>query len=197
MRHQKQSLLPDGVPGAAGPSDAVAHSNSTAISDDGGGSPAGVARGKGKATDPSAKQTTANTRRGRSDGRRNGKEEDASIRAPETPSLPLHGDEGTPGPANSRSGHSGELGPRVTPQVSAKGFINGDELTVLSVTVNADGWSEAVGAALATRARAGYVCAQMVEPSSPQSSEFVREVFEDERSGTQKVSGSRFGCSGQ
>lgn len=69
-----------------------------------------------------------------------------------------------------------------------KGFVSGDDLTVLSVTANADGWSEAVGAALATRARAGYVFAQEVEPDSPQSTEFVREVFLDERSGARKVS---------
>ncbi len=59
---------------------------------------------------------------------------------------------------------------------------------MLSVTANADGWSEAVGAALSTRARAGYVFALEVDPDSPQSSEFVREVFLDERSGARKVS---------
>ncbi|CAM9229315.1 unnamed protein product [Ectocarpus fasciculatus] len=70
---------------------------------------------------------------------------------------------------------------------SGKRFFSGDELTVLSVTANADGWSEAVGAALATRARAGYVFAQEVDPDSPQSTEFVREVFLDESSGARKA----------
>ncbi|CAN0386668.1 unnamed protein product [Pylaiella littoralis] len=69
----------------------------------------------------------------------------------------------------------------------ARGFVSADDLTVLSVTANADGWSEAVGAALATRARAGYVFAQEVDPNSPQSTEFVREVFFDERSGARKA----------
>lgn len=69
-----------------------------------------------------------------------------------------------------------------------KGVIGGDVLTVLSVTANGDGWSEAVGAALATRARAGYVFAQEADPDSPQSSEFLREVFTEERSGARKVS---------
>ncbi|CAB1120089.1 unnamed protein product [Ectocarpus sp. CCAP 1310/34] len=70
---------------------------------------------------------------------------------------------------------------------SGKRFFSGDELTVLSVTANADGWSEAVGAALATRARAGYVFAQEVDPDSQQSTEFVREVFVDESSGARKA----------
>ncbi|CAN0285405.1 unnamed protein product, partial [Ectocarpus sp. 12 AP-2014] len=71
--------------------------------------------------------------------------------------------------------------------ISGKRFFSGDELTVLSVTANADGWSEAVGAALATRARAGYVFAQEVDPDSQQSTEFVREVFLDESSGARKA----------
>lgn len=70
----------------------------------------------------------------------------------------------------------------------AKGIISGDELTVLAVTANADVWSEAVGAALAARARAGYVFAQEVDPDSPLSSEFWRETFTEERTGTRKVS---------
>ncbi|CBN74456.1 conserved unknown protein [Ectocarpus siliculosus] len=70
---------------------------------------------------------------------------------------------------------------------SGKSFFSGDELTVLSVTANADGWSEAVGAALATRARAGYVFAQEVDPDSQQSTEFVREMFLDESSGARKA----------
>lgn len=68
-----------------------------------------------------------------------------------------------------------------------RGNISGDELTVLSVTANADGWSEAVGAALAARARAGCVFAQEVDPDSPVSSEFLRETFSDGRSGARKV----------
>lgn len=77
---------------------------------------------------------------------------------------------------------------------SSKGSISGDVLTVMSVTANADGWSEAVGAALATRARAGYVFAQEVDPDSPLSTEFLREEFTDERSGARKVSNSYTIC---
>lgn len=85
----------------------------------------------------------------------------------------------------SRSGGGGAAAATTR---SGKRFFSGDELTVLSVTANADGWSEAVGAALATRARAGYVFAQEVDPDSAQSTEFVREVFLDESSGARKVS---------
>lgn len=70
----------------------------------------------------------------------------------------------------------------------SKGTVSGDVLTVMSVAASADGWSEAVGAALATRARAGYVFAQEVDPGSPLSTEFLREEFTEERSGTRKVS---------
>lgn len=87
------------------------------------------------------------------------------------------------GPAGAGAGGLGGRGGG-----GSKVTVRGDVLTIMSVTANADGWSEAVGAALATRARAGYVFAQEVDPDSPLSTEFVREEFTDERSGARKVS---------
>lgn len=68
-----------------------------------------------------------------------------------------------------------------------KGIISSDALTVLSVTVNGNGWSEVVAAALATRARAGCVSAQEVDADSPQNSDAVRQVFWNEKSKAWKV----------
>lgn len=65
--------------------------------------------------------------------------------------------------------------------------ISSDALTVLSVTVNGNSWSEVVAAALATRARAGCVSAQEVDADSPQNSDAVRQVFWNEKSKARKV----------